>query len=442
MAKPAPNKRLLFIAHTDNLRGGAERELLGLIYATKKHGFYVHVIVPSKDEFYVAAKKAGAECSVVRSYWWGRPESSAESIVNFKAVASIRKIIEKEKIDCVITNTLVTPWGALAAALSDRPHIWIASQYFVGKFSNLADHYDFIKTFSNGVIADSKNYAIYIRNVVGIKNATNFYPYIDVSDIKLKPANSNPRLINIGNIFPNKNQLELLQAVVKLRGLGIEPQVLFFGQYDTADEYYKKLQAFIKKNHLDRQVTFMGFKQKPFNFVTKNDIYVQNSKSETLGAALIQCMKLGLVCVSSNIPATKEVFNHGGGNTYSLGDANDLAKKLKDILENNSKHKDHAHRYQKSALKNLSEKKGYENFFKLINTVLRKPNNQRQLRHLSVFLDGLVDELAVMDEKIETFRDLIIEKRNALQNIADSRNRETVLAARKLLRRHDTRSIE
>src|SRR3990167_3278084 len=288
-------KKLLFIAHTDNLRGGVELSLLELIKSAKKRGYKSYVVVPGPGEFAEEIKEIGVDCTSTRYYYWGRPYSASENSVNLIAISKIAQLVDKHKIDCVITNTLMIPWGALAASITDTPHIWITRETLTHHHTHLHDNYDFIEAYSNIVFANSKDNANYLSKEIGMKNVKQFYSYVDISNLQLNARPQKPRIVYIAaRIHPDKDQLELAKALSKLeRQKQLNIETLFIGSYSEDDEYFQQLKSFIGQNKLDKKVKFVGYSSRPFDLVSSNDIFVRTSKHESLGRAIAEAMKLG-----------------------------------------------------------------------------------------------------------------------------------------------------
>jgi len=282
------SKKLLFIAHTDNLRGGGELSLVELIKSAKKKGYRVHVVVPGPGEFEEKMDQIGVEATTIKYFYWGRPYSPLESSINLISVRRIAELITQQKIDCVITNTLTIPWGALTASMTDSPHIWITRETLTLHRSHLHDNYDFIGAFSNIVFANSKDNAAYLRNEIGFENVKQFYSYVDPQGLRLNSRLQKPRIVNIAaHVRPSKDQFELVKALAELeKRQQLKLETIFIASYSNEDKYFQEIKSFIAQNNLEKKVTFAGFHPEPFELVGPNDIFVRSSKYESLGRSL------------------------------------------------------------------------------------------------------------------------------------------------------------
>lgn len=429
-------KNILFVSHSENLQGGAEVSLVELLKSAKERGYTPFLAVPAEGDLSKKAKALGIACLAVLYFRWGMAGKDPEKLADLNAVPELVAFIEKHKIAAVVSNTLVVPWGAVAAAMADAPHVWVAREFFAHHRSYLQGHYEFVKGFSNAVIANSKSNAAYLRDTVGIKGATHFHSYVDTKDLKLAKDISEQRIVCIGIVHPDKNQLEVLQAVAELKQkkrLGVG-KVLFFGRFRD-DAYFHELRGFIDRHDLDDVVVFKGFAEDPYAQIGPSDILIQPSKHESLGRTITEAMKVGLICVGADIAGTSEAMELGGGTLYKSGDSHDLAQKLAAIFADPRAYREKADKAQARALANLSEAASHQPFFDALAKVLGQPNPRREMGHLRKHFEGLhsltgrLEELHLAEKKAEGYRQLAEDRRRDMQDILNSRTWKTVALA-------------
>ncbi|OGL36535.1 hypothetical protein A3F38_00115 [Candidatus Saccharibacteria bacterium RIFCSPHIGHO2_12_FULL_48_21] len=428
---------ILFVAHTDNLRGGGELSLVELIKSAKSRGYKLHVIAPGPGEFIEKIEEVGAKCTPIRYYYWGRAYSAKESAANLVAFKKITELIKECKIDCVITNTLMIPWGALAAAVTNKPHIWITREKLTHHHSHLHENYDFIEAYSNLVFANSKDNANYLQKQIGMKNVRQFYSFVDALDLRLNSEQSKPRIVYIAaRIHPDKDQFELIKALKILQNRNqLETETLLIGGYKEEDEYFQEISSFAKKNNLAEKIEFVGYNPNPFELVGPNDIFVRTSKHESLGRAITEAMKLGLVVVAADTTSSVEAFELGGGNLYKSGDPEDLAKVLSKVIKHRKEFKQHAIRAKEKALKTLSEEVAHQPFFEELEKILGQQNPRRELRHIYKQIATIPEILEDSEATITHYKELAERRKQAIADITNSRGWKTVLFARKVFRR-------
>jgi glycosyltransferase involved in cell wall biosynthesis len=427
------SKNILFVSHSENAKGGAEASLLELMKSAKRRGYQPFLAVPAEGELSQKARSLGIHYLATPYCRWGTAGKDLEKLADLNAASRIAQFISESNVGCVISNTLIVPWGALGAALANVPHVWIAREFFAHHRSYLFEHYEFINVFSSVVIANSKSNSDYLRDVVGLKVAKNFHSYVELDDIKLSKEKSAPKIVCIGIIHPDKNQLEVIEAAAELKKqkkLG-DVRVEFFGRHRD-DGYFHTLQAAVAKNKLTQNIVFRGFVENPYLQIGENDILVQPSKHESLGRTITEAMKLGLICVGADIPGTSEAIGLGGGNLYKSGDPHDLAKTLAEIMAEPQAYRARAQKAQKRALANLSEAASHQPFFDALETALGQPNPRGELRHLQNHFESLLqvaERLRQAEEKAEKYQKVAEERRVHIESIRNSRTWKALVMA-------------
>ncbi len=427
-------KKLLFVAPTTELLAGGEISHFELLKAAKKRGYRLHVVVRGKGTLANELKKNTIPYTIVPfNNWYSVSQQVDDGLSDFVAIQTISSIIKRKKIDCVITNTLNMPWGALAASLTNTPHVWIVREYPFEEFSYLQDKYDFIKNFSNLVIANSKNLATYMNTNYQVR-AKYFYSYVDIQNIKLSNRISHPRIVMVGHIFPRKNQMDLLKAVAILRKNNtLNNKVLLVGASDNTYKHY--LDAYIQKHSLEEYIQFAGYNKNPYSLVQKNDIIVQTSRSESIGRTPVEAMKLGLIVIGADILGTKEAFRLGGGVLYKHNNPADLAKKITAVLADQKKYQKQAKLSQSKIQKKLSEKACHKNFFIELEKVLTHPNPQSYLQEISPYFASMAIINKDNQNSIKNYQKTINEYQYHLNTVLNSRSWKLAVRIKQLFRR-------
>lgn len=430
-------KKLLFIAHTNNLRGGGELSLVELVKSAKKRSYQLYIVVPGPGEFAEKIKQLGVNCTPIKYSYWGRPYSASETISNLIAIHKIAQLITENKIDCVVTNTLMIPWGAIAAAINNIPHIWITREILTHHHSHLHDNYEFIEAYSNLVFANSRDNANYLKNEIGMKNVRQFYSYVDAASLSLNNQQVKPRIVYIAaRIHTDKDQAELVKALSILQKRNeLELETLLISSYSEDDEYFKELKSLITQNNLDKKVRFVGYNPSPFNLVGPNDIFVRTSKHESLGRAITEAMKLGLIVVAADITSSIEAFELGGGTLYKAGSPEDLANVLSKVTKNHQQFKQKAISAQKRALKNLSEEAVHQPFFIEIKRIFGQRNPRSELKYVYPQFVSIMKTLEEREALVTHYKKLAERRNHDIEQIVNSKAWKTVLFARKILRR-------
>jgi len=130
--------RILFVSHSAT-SGGAQSVLVDITAGLRRSGFEPVVALP--DNGSLVARLTGVTTLVTPLRWWAewspRPRKSRVRVharQRFlhrlaQRVERLVRIAEELDVDAIVSNTLVVPDGALAAAEARLPHIWYAHEF-------------------------------------------------------------------------------------------------------------------------------------------------------------------------------------------------------------------------------------------------------------------------------------------------------------------------
>ena len=383
------NKTILFLSPTGTLTNGAEIAGLHLMKFLVKKGYNV-INIPCGfgDKIYQEKmREAGVKIEPLLFNWWNGDLTPDDSMRNIQVISTINKLIKKYKPTFFITNTADMPWGAISASMADVPHMWLVHEDPDGEeFGWLTDKFDFIGKYSNNVLAVNSKLVKTIQK--RIKNTdtfvSGFYPYTDISSVKLAESRKSIRLVSPNFITPRKNQLELIRALVKLHNQGIELELVMIGGED--EEYGKMIHEEVEKNNLSKFVKFMDYTPNPWQYISKDDIFVFTSSNETFGLSFVEALKLGIPAIVSDNIGFSQVYEITKlGHIYKLGDIDDLVNKIKYVYENITDERKKA----KAGVSIANDKLSLENCYKNILEILKKnkaKNPMRENRHIEKYI--------------------------------------------------------
>ncbi|MFQ5720898.1 MAG: glycosyltransferase [Candidatus Aminicenantales bacterium] len=132
-------------------------------------------------------------------------------------------------------------------------------------------------------------------------------------------------------------------------------------------EYEEYLRAEVKKNSLDHQVLFMGYRKDALDIISSLDLFVLPTRNEAFGMALLEAMALGIPCA---------VFKDGGGAVEILGDKGFIVENSKELseiilkLKNSPLARKSAARKIKERAQNFDIKFCAENLWQIYNLVM------------------------------------------------------------------------
>ncbi|MEM2144732.1 MAG: glycosyltransferase [Candidatus Jordarchaeaceae archaeon] len=159
----------------------------------------------------------------------------------------------------------------------------------------------------------------------------------------------------VGNIKPIKGYDVLLKALLILKKRKTPNFILaIVGEVFPKHEYYKKmLDDFIKKNDLEDQVLFLGYRQDVKEILSLFDLYVLPSRSEGLSMSLLEAMAACKPVIVTDVGMNSRIIkNFSNGLIVESESAESIAEGIIKVL----KDEDFAIKIAINALKTIQEK--------------------------------------------------------------------------------------
>ena len=203
----------------------------------------------------------------------------------------IEQLISRTRPDIVLTNTIVSPWAALAARTQHVPHVWFVREYG-GPQHGLAFEmpaeaiYRDVGNLSNLVVANSETLAGYIRRHVDAAKVTTLYNPFDLEGMAQRAAarvvdpfqrRDSLKLIMTGNIYEGKGQLEGVEALAELDRAGYSAELCLVGK-GLRPALPSRDSRHDSKFGLDDRVHLVGLKSDALPFVALADVGVIASR--------------------------------------------------------------------------------------------------------------------------------------------------------------------
>ena len=200
--------------------------------------------------------------------------------------------------------------------------------------------YKIIIKMANLIIVNSKEFKTEMKkkfNVdsIYIYNPLNKNEILKNSKRKIKfkyfENKKNLKILNIGRLTEQKDQLTLLKAINRIKNHKLNIKVLIIGRGIEK----KNLKLFINKNNLNNIVKIINFQDNPYPYIQKCDLFILTSKYEGLPNVLLEAALLKKFIISSKCPTgPKEILNNGeSGYLFKVGDYKELSSKILKFVE-------------------------------------------------------------------------------------------------------------
>lgn len=138
-------------------------------------------------------------------------------------------------------------------------------------------------------------------------------------------------VITIGRLIKIKGYDILLQAHNKLIKEGLDYNLIILGEGLERNN----LEKYIKENNLENKTQLLGFKENPYPYLKKSDIFISSSRYEGYPLVLCEAICLEKPIIATNCNGSKEILENGKyGILTEIENVEDLAKKMKEMILN------------------------------------------------------------------------------------------------------------
>lgn len=269
-------------------------------------------------------------------------------------IRKLSKVIRDEKPDLLFStlnmNNIILMLARLLSFKRIPTIIRVANNMTLSGENSLLNKiavYIFYNFFANKVVALSKgvkddlisNFKVNKDKIKVIYNPVDLNL---INKLKNKPIVSekifleeNKKLIiAVGRLAKIKDYPTLLRAFKKVVTKN-NVKLLILGKGPEEN----KLKNMCKEMGIENKVIFLGFKDNPYKYMSIADVFVLSSKSEGFAHVVVEAMAIGIPVISSNCNSgpPEIIGNNRYGILFPVGDHDQLAKELDELLNDQSK---------------------------------------------------------------------------------------------------------
>lgn len=379
---------LLFVTHRHVVSGGAELALLEMLEYLKKKEFKSHVIVGAEASFSDKLKSLGIPYSIIgQPYWVHGPEDDSPFVYSasnprINPTAQTVKLIQSLRPKLCVTNTITIPWLAYASSMTDTPHAWMVHelgtdglklQYHLGEEQTLRT----IDHLSDAIFFNSP-YAqrYYAKKMHSVKNTGIVFPGgapKSPQSIESPFHDSTLKIVIVGQIKPQKGQLDAVKSIKRLKDKGYSVQIAIIGGTED-QEYMNDLSSYVQQADLENQVIFLGHQANPSSHIAQADLVLVCATNEAFGRVTVESMMLRKPVIAAASAGTLDIIIDGeNGVLYDPGNVHDLTSKIISLANDIKLRNTIARKGYSSAKKRYSDDNRYIEFVKYI----AKPSIQK-----------------------------------------------------------------
>jgi glycosyltransferase involved in cell wall biosynthesis len=359
MGKPI---RILFVSHDSGFYG-AQLSLLGLIEKLDRNRFDPWVVTPSDGPLVAAIKNLNTPIVISPMVHWVASGDTFNKPWIYRAKHLIKglrsrawplaHLIERNEIDIVYTNTVTVIEGALAAKMTNRPHIWHLREQVSGNTQVRSVIPEFLIPWIVNILSQKvlvNSYYLYrayysyplkdkLKVVYNGVNPIKFDIERSKSTDKLKselhiPDNHSIVAI-IGSLIPRKGQLLFAKAASII--VSSTPNVTFIVVGEGPSEYVNLVQNFVKEQGLELNFRFTGWREDIPIILAAVNILVIAADEEPFGRTVIEAMAAGIPVVSTKCGGPEEIIIDGStGFLVPKNNPHEMANAIERILKNSA----------------------------------------------------------------------------------------------------------
>tara|TARA_B100001248_G_C27387144_1_gene460281 strand:- start:1037 stop:2167 length:1131 start_codon:yes stop_codon:yes gene_type:complete len=333
-----PTKNIL-IVHSSNDLYGASKILIIIIEILIKSGHSIHLILPEDGPLNCHKSLINVNLSIINVGVFRKKYLNFFGLLNrfifiIISTIQIKKIISKNNIDIVYTNTSTVVSPTFAAFLSKIPSIFHVHEIPLG--SNLYTKFliKIFNLFPKKIITVSENSrdfwikkGVLNNKIKVIKNGFNF----DFS--RTKKINEHKVVFtNISRIIPYKGHLfliDLFNEILKKRDdliLQIVGDTLPF-----YDDYFKSLNSKLKEYKIEKNVIFLGFRNDIESILDKSHFFIHTpTNPDPLPTVIFEAIQSKTPVICTDNGGAREILNDFSNGL--LIDYNDIKKSAQLIL--------------------------------------------------------------------------------------------------------------
>jgi O-antigen biosynthesis protein len=340
---------VVFFGHSAELNG-AERSLLSLVEDLVRYrGAICTVILPQHGPLERLLCDVGAIVSIMPFNWWCSPEGATSEALASKLSADVPAFfcdivpfVKDIDPDVIVTQTMVIPWGAAAAAALGKPHIWSVCEYgeldhgllFVEPFEKIISD---IEAGSDFVFVNSHDVKRVLFPNLPSERCDVLYRHVEIGSVGEaasagdSPDRERPVVGVFGILARSKGQADAIEAVACLKARGISVELVLAGAGEQG--YVEELKQRAQNLGVGEFVRFTGPLENPYGEMRACDILLVCSRREAFGRTAVEAMLMAKPLIYTASGGVSEFVKDGTtGLSYPPGEFGILADRIETLI--------------------------------------------------------------------------------------------------------------
>lgn len=380
--------KVLFVSHSSGM-WGAERSLLLLLKNIDRKHFEPIVILPCPGPLKEKIDNLDIKIYEVWSPWWVKLQVGEarfgrriikEIIQEIIAVFRLCRIVSKEKVAVIYTNTIVKFSGAITAFITKKPHLWHIREIIPDNpnLRSVLPHKMLFKLISRtsrtiiansnattaqfqGINSDEKIRVIYNTSETTEVEDSNYFP--DIGGVKL----TDWIVAVVGTFQKRKAQDDAIRAVKIAERAITNIKLLLIG--DGQKEYKDYLENLCSELNISDRIVFTGYRNDVPQILPHCKLLLMPSWNEPFGRVVIEAMAAGVPVIGANNGGVKEIIQDGiTGYLVPPKNPAEIAKKMIYLFH----HPLLAQQMGNNGKKVVEEKFSVQNYTRCVENIIRE----------------------------------------------------------------------
>ncbi len=348
--------RVLFVIN-QLFRGGAETALVNLLSAMSPEKYEVDLMVYDQIDLPDTVSLIPKVPAYVKVHNIAKNEKKLAYIKKaifkvFKKLTgrtafrrSAYKVLEENEYDVAISfGEWFSPSLVAKYARARWKYVWIHSDadkadFFHPDVPLYQDFFDGFIFVSDNSRISAENYCPFIKgrshivnnmiNEAEVTEKTKLSSGIDI------PKDSLPRLVTVANVRPEKNHIRQVRVMKKLFDEGLRFYWLNVGSQSNS-ALSEKITAEIRAAGLENYFIFTGVTDNPYSVMKESDAVCVLSDHESWSMVITEAKTLGVPVIATKTSGALEQIVHGESGILCDFDEDDIAEKIRELLEDES----------------------------------------------------------------------------------------------------------
>lgn len=319
---------------------------LPLINMLKENGYIIHVAARNNLNEKNGLRIIGADEVFDIPF-----ERSPLRTNNIKAYKKLKEVIRNNNYDVIHCNTpmggIITRLAAKNTRKNGTKVIYTAHGFHFYKGASIKNwiiYYPiekFMCRYTDILITITKedyklannNFNVKVKRINGVGVNTEKYfklPFVNVDKKKNELGiNSNKVILCIGELNKNKNQINILKALVEIKREFPDVKLLLAGNGPLLNYLKEK----VKEYGIEKEVEFLGYRTDLNDFINISDIIVSSSLREGLPLNVMEAMVCGKPAIVSDNRGHRELIEDSvNGYIIKTNNSVEFAEKIKLLL--------------------------------------------------------------------------------------------------------------